>query len=241
MKKLLFVFSLTMVSTVYAGDTEKSVDSKTVVVAEKTEKSAANNEQLKAESKKKCSYIVDEADLILAETDEPNKVVRSTITRLFCELEAEGEGVSEERVRKLVEEIVIPSVGTQLMSQWVLGRNWKKLSREQKIEFIKLFKELLVRTYAGSLSQYIGMKITYMPFKQMTKSRKATVKLSIARDGASEVPLAFKLRRLKDGSWKVYDALVDGISLVANYRTTFNSIIQKDGVDALFKKLKSGE
>ncbi len=186
-----------------------------------------------------CKYTFDVTELLPGETDRPNVIVRTSITKLFCAIEAEGKDVPIERVKVLVEEIVIPSVGTEIMSRWVLGKNWRKLKKSQKREFISLFKGLLVRTYAGSLSKYVGFKVTYLPYKHEVKAKKANVKLAIERADGPEIPLAFKLRKDRDGKWKVYDALVDGISLVANYRTTFGSIIKKKGVNVLLDKLRN--
>ena len=176
------------------------------------------------------------------ETALPNVVVHSSITRLFDAVKAENEksgAISVDKVRELVEDIVMPNVDEQVMSRWVVGKHWRKMSKAQKKEFIGLFKDLLIRTYASSLSEYVYYKINFFPFKHKATKKKATVKMEIERTEGPAVPIQFKLRKSKKGDWKVYDVLVDGISLVANYRSTFASIIKKDGVEGVLKKLRS--
>ncbi len=179
-------------------------------------------------------------------TTLPNEVVKTTVDSLFDAIRKEktandGKELPSERVKELVEDLVIPSVDFVVMSRWVVGKYWRKMTKPQKKEFTLLFRELLIKTYAGSLPEFVDYKINYFPYKHDIKAKKASIRMEIDRTDGPKVPIAFKLRKNKKGVWKVYDVLVDGISLVANYRTTFSSIAKKKGVSALIKKLKSGE
>ena len=181
-----------------------------------------------------------------AQTVMPNQVVKTTVNSLFDAIKKEraandGKDLSSERVKELVEELVIPSVDFVVMSRWVVGKYWRKMSKEQKKEFTLLFRELLIKTYAGSLPEFVDYEINYFPYKHNIKSKKASIRMEIDRTEGPKVPIAFKLRKNKKKEWKVYDVLVDGISLIANYRTTFSSIAKKKGVSGLIDKLKSGE
>ncbi len=191
----------------------------------------------------------DKAERIVSETQEttmPNQIVQSTIDALFNTIRKEKteKNINElpnDRVKELVGEIVIPSVDFVVMSRWVVGKYWRKMTKEQKKEFTLLFKELLIKTYAGSLSEFVDYKINYFPYKHDVKAKKVSVRMEIERTEGPEIPLSFKLRKNKKNQWKVYDVLIDGISLIANYRTTFSSIIRKKGVSAFIDKLKSGQ
>ncbi len=191
----------------------------------------------------------DKVEKIVAETQEttlPNQIVQSTIDALFNtirreETEKNIEDLPSERMKELVDEIVIPSVDFVVMSRWVVGKYWRKMTKSQKKEFTLLFKQLLIKTYAGSLSEFVDYKINYFPYKHDIKAKKVSVRMEIERTEGPEIPLAFKLRKNKKNQWKVYDVLIDGISLIANYRTTFSSIIKKKGVSALIDKLNSGQ
>lgn len=179
------------------------------------------------------------------ETTMPNQIIQSTIDALFNTIRKEkAENKVEElpnaRVKELVEEIVMPSVDFIVMSRWVVGKYWRKMTNAQKKEFTLLFKGLLIKTYAGSLSEFVDYKINYFPYKHDVKAKKVSVRMEIERTEGPEIPLVFKLRKNKKKQWKVYDVLIDGISLIANYRTTFSSIAKKKGVPALIDKLKLG-
>ncbi len=185
-------------------------------------------------------------DKAAAQTKMPNEIVKTTIDSLFEAIKKEraandGKELPSERVKELVEEMVIPSVDFVVMSRWVVGKYWRKMSKEQKKEFTLLFRDLLIKTYAGSLPEFVDYKINYFPYKHDIKSKKVSIRMEIERTEGPKVPIAFKLRKNKKKEWKVYDILVDGISLIANYRTTFSSIAKKKGVSGLIDKLKSGE
>jgi phospholipid transport system substrate-binding protein len=174
------------------------------------------------------------------ETSLPNVMVETAIVRMFDAVKAENEQngeISVERVRELVEDIVMPIIDEQMMSQWVLGRNWTQMTPAQRKEFIHLFKDLLIRTYASALSDYVYFKTQFFPFKHDANAKKVTVRMEIARTDGSAIPFQFRLRNSRDG-WKVYDALVDGISLVQNYRTTFADMIRSSGVEGMLKRLR---
>ncbi|THB73980.1 MAG: ABC transporter substrate-binding protein [Gammaproteobacteria bacterium] len=180
------------------------------------------------------------------QTAMPNELVRTTVDSLFDAIkkeraENEGKDLPSSRVKELVEELVIPSVDFVVMSRWVVGKYWRKMSKEQKKEFTLLFRDLLIKTYAGSLPEFVDYKVNYFPYKHDAKSKKVSIRMEIERTDGPKVPIAFKLRKNKKSLWKVYDILVDGISLIANYRTTFSSIAKKKGVSGLIDKLKTGE
>ncbi len=180
------------------------------------------------------------------QTVMPNVVVKTTIESLFDAIKKEraandGKDLPSERVKELVDELVIPSVDFVVMSRWVVGKYWRKMNKEQKKEFTLLFRELLIKTYAGSLPEFVDYEINYFPYKHEAKAKKASIRMEIERTEGPKVPLVFKLRKNKKAEWKVYDVLVDGISLIANYRTTFASIAKKKGVGGLIDNLKSEE
>ena len=100
------------------------------------------------------------------------------------------------------------------------------------------FRQLLVRVYAKALLNYSGQKIRYLPLRAGRRAGEVTVHTEVREAGGPPIPVNYRLY-LKNGAWKVYDISIDGISLVANYRSSFAAEIRRKGVDSLIETLKA--
>ena len=123
------------------------------------------------------------------------------------------------------------------MARLVLGRFWRSASLDQQQQFIDEFKTLLVRTYATALFEYTGQKIVYKPMRIKDGEGRAVVRTEIQPADGPAIPLHYTLARGDDGTWRVYDIRIDGISLVTNYRSTYSRAIQRQGMDGLISSL----
>ncbi len=122
------------------------------------------------------------------------------------------------------------------MSRRSLGANWKKLTAEQRKEFAGLFATLLENTYAGKIESYNNEKILYG--KEQIDGSYAEVDTKVVTAKHDEYTLNYRL--LKEGNkWMVYDVVIEGVSLISNYRTQFNKIMNEQGYKELVKKLKT--
>jgi phospholipid transport system substrate-binding protein len=122
------------------------------------------------------------------------------------------------------------------LSKRTLGREWKKLSAEQKKEFVGLFRQLLQGVYADRLLAYTDQKVVFDTEKTLKKGR-AEVQSHIVLSDGRKVPIFYRLTD-KSGQWKVYDLIIEGVSLVKNYRTQFRQIIAKDSPEKLLEILR---
>ena len=121
------------------------------------------------------------------------------------------------------------------MAKRSLGQNWKELTPAQQKEFVDLFATLLENSYAGKIESYNNEKIVYL--KEVVDGDYAEVKSRIITTKRDEFSLDYRL--LRDGErWKVYDVVIEGVSLVSNYRSQFNKIIKAHGYPELVKKMK---
>ena len=137
-------------------------------------------------------------------------------------------------VRKIAEEIFdYPDT-----AQRALGPHWNPRTPQERQEFTRLFAELLDRAYIGKIELYQGEKVRYVG--DTINGDDATVKTRIITKKGSEVPVDYRLHS-KDGRWLVYDVIIEGVSLVSNYRTQFNKIVQTESYQALVQKLKAKE
>jgi len=138
----------------------------------------------------------------------------------------------------------VAELGTQIekvfdfteLSKRTLGRDWKKMSAEQQTEFVKLFKELLQGVYANQLLSYSDQKVIFEK-ETMLKKGRAEVQSFLQTSDGKKIPLFYRLTD-KSGSWKVYDVIIEGVSMVKNYRTQFRKILAKDSPDKLLEILR---
>ena len=122
------------------------------------------------------------------------------------------------------------------LSKRTLGREWKKMSAEQQKEFVKLFKQLLQGVYADRLLAYSDQKVVFEK-ELMLKKGRAEVQSYILTSDGNKIPLFYRLSD-KSGSWKTYDIIIEGVSMVKNYRTQFKQILAKDSPDKLIEILR---
>jgi len=170
--------------------------------------------------------------------DSPEAVVKDTTEKVLAALKDHQAEVkaNPQAVMPLVRDIVLPQFDFVLMSKLVLARNWRDASPEQQQRFVEEFRDLLIRTYGTSLSQYSGQKVNYLPNQPSPQPDRATVRTEIVQPSGPAIPVVYQLRQGKDG-WKVFDVVIEGVSLVQNYRSTFNSEIQQGGIEGLITKL----
>lgn len=163
---------------------------------------------------------------------EVNKIVATIRTPGFKELPREKQ-ISD------IRQIINGVFDYTELSKRTLGRGWKKFSADQKGKFIALFSELLENTYADRVLAYTDEKIDFGNETALKKNRVEVKSTIITKDNKS-VPLNYRMIQ-KEGSWRVYDVVIEGISLVQNYRSQFREILSKkspqDLIDTLEKKV----
>ena len=121
------------------------------------------------------------------------------------------------------------------LSRRTLSRNWKKLTTEQRQEFTDLFSKLLGIVYINRLLEYTNEKVVFGKEKMLSKN-KAEVQSKIVTS-SKEILIHYRLI-LKNGTWRVYDVLIEGISLIRNYRSQFKKILTKQTPEELLKMLR---
>ena len=134
-------------------------------------------------------------------------------------------------------ELVIPRFDIVLLSKITLGKStWTSISENQRNRFIESFKSLMVRTYMKSLTVFDGEKIKFLPYVQGKRIDVAKVK-SVYMMSDGDLPVNYRLKKNDNGNWKVFDIIIDGISLLKNYRTDFQNHVKNNGIESLIKKL----
>jgi phospholipid transport system substrate-binding protein len=168
----------------------------------------------------------------------PDALVRKSIDEVVALIKADKDlqGGNPKKLHDLVEEKVLPHFDFTRMTRLAVGRNWAQASGEQRDALTREFRTLLVRTYSTSLSQYRNQTIDVKPAKIAAQDKETVVKTVVIQPGGPPIPIDYAMER-QDKGWKVFDVMVDGVSLVTTYRGSFNDQIQKAGIDGLVKTL----
>lgn len=169
---------------------------------------------------------------------EPTDQVKKTIDGVINILKDEGlkSPQNQDKRRRLLKELIYKRFDFEEMGKRSLGIHWTKRSPEEKKEFIPLFSDLLERSYINRIESYRDEKIIYVD--ESIDNGYAIVKTKVVSKSNIETPIDYRLMR-KDSDWFVYDVIIEGVSLVNNYRTQFNKIINSESYEGLIKRMKS--
>ncbi|MFP4244054.1 MAG: phospholipid-binding protein MlaC [Ectothiorhodospira sp.] len=178
-----------------------------------------------------------------APDQDPVDLVESTADRVLSELREDPERTREdpEFLYDLVDEIILPMIDFQGMSRLILARHWRTATPEQREAFTDAFRDMLVRTYTQQMAEHMDKEIRVLSNRSFQDDRMAAVATEIVMgEGESNIPVTYRLRPV-DGQWKVFDLEVEGLSFITNFRTTFGAEVEKEGLDALIRRLEQGD
>jgi phospholipid transport system substrate-binding protein len=172
----------------------------------------------------------------LAQDTPPDALVKK-VTLEVVELITKEKG-NRAKIVSVIEEKVLPHFNFTAMTALAVGQNWGKASPEQKKRLTEEFRTLLVRTYASALAAYSEQKFDFRPLRAKPTDTDVTVNVRVLQPGGQPVTLDYSMEKTANG-WKVYDVMVGGVSLVANYRTEFANAVRSSGIDGLIKDLQT--
>jgi len=163
---------------------------------------------------------------------EPLTEVQSTVDEVLTLLR--NKSLAHEARRQKLREVIRPTFDFEVMSQWVLGTNWRKASAAERERFIELFTDLLEATYIGKIESYTDERVDYIG--QKLEGERAEVE-TLVKTASVDIPIRYKLFS-KGGQWLVYDVVIEEVSLVRNYRSTYDEIVRKEGFAGLFSRME---
>ena len=167
----------------------------------------------------------------------PADRVRETVDKLLTILKdprLKGESKKTERREKL-KEVINQRFDFTEMARRSLGPEWRRRSAEEQNEFVKLFADLLEQAYLEKIESYNGEKVRYL--KEREDNTNAEVSTKVVDNRGQEFSLDYRLHKV-NGDWKVYDVVIEDISLVNNYRSQFNRVLAKGSFEELLTRLK---
>lgn len=180
------------------------------------------------------------ATSVVAEEKTPEQIVEETSTELLKIINEQSDRIKNEEgyVNQVINDLILPYIDLQSMGKLILGKHWKTASDEQRNQFIQEFKSMLIRTYAKSVADYGHAKVIVFPPKGEQKGKRHRVKSHLDLGSGTPLQVDYVFRR-KDDAWKVFDLVVDGLSLIKNFRTSFSQEISETSLDALIQRLAS--
>jgi phospholipid transport system substrate-binding protein len=166
----------------------------------------------------------------------PDELVRTTSREVIEILKQDKEARTGRKLLELVDAKVLPHFDFTRMTRLAVGKNWRAATPEQQQSLVREFRTLLVRTYSTALATYKDETIEIRPLKLNAGDTEVTVRTRVLQSGGQPVQIDYAMEKKADG-WKVFDVTVAGVSLVTNYRSTFDRQIAESGIDGLIRSL----
>ncbi|MEY4454230.1 MAG: hypothetical protein RI951_824 [Pseudomonadota bacterium] len=170
--------------------------------------------------------------------EAPDLFVKKTADEIFEILKTDKDlkAGNKEKAYKITEEKILPYFDFERISKLVLGKAYPAATKEEQEAFKKEFRTMLVKTYGSALLKFKDQTLSYKPTRFEPTDEEVLVKTEILQPGAPPLPIDYMLE--KDGnSWKVFDIIIEGVSLVTNYRGQFGNEIRQNGMASLISKL----
>lgn len=173
----------------------------------------------------------------------PDVAVKDTTDKMRALITANHAAYAADKTKfyAVVDQVLVPRFDVQGIAKLVLGRNWKAATPEQRTRFTSAFKNSLIRNYADALLEnYDSVDAKFQPLRLAGGETDVTVKAELTRKVGKPISVGFSMQ-LVDNDWKVYDVILENLSLVTNFRSQFNEEIKKNGLEALIVRVETGE
>ncbi len=170
--------------------------------------------------------------LLAAEFLTPTEQIKQSVDKIITILEDETLG--REQRWEGISAIINDRFDFRSMSQSVLATNWQRATPEERERFVEFFSQYLEETYRTKIEAYSNQEVVYL--KETINGKRAVVE-TVIKTEAIEIPINYKLKN-NDGEWFSYDVVIEGVSLVNNYRSTFAAIVKNDGMDGLLNDIQ---
>jgi phospholipid transport system substrate-binding protein len=170
----------------------------------------------------------------------PDGLVQTVTDEILNVLRNDRETIRKDpqQLISLMERIIVPHVDIRFMGREVLGKYWKRASEEQRARFLAAFKQMLIDDYAAVFRHYSNESVELLPMHAGARKDNTLVSAIVNKPGGQRVRVDYRLHRDKAG-WRIYDVEIDGISLLLNFRNTFNDQLQRETLDALIANIEN--
>jgi len=171
---------------------------------------------------------------------DPHALIKQVSERTFARFRQDRSLIEKDinHLKVIIAQELMPYIHHKYSAAKVLGKNRKKLSKQEFAQFSEVFKEYLILTYANVFTLYDQQKVIYAGANKAPKGRITSVRVSIIDDDRPPIKIDFKLiKSKKTGDWNAFDMIAEGVSMVASKQGEFNAVIRKHGVAYLMEQL----
>lgn len=174
-------------------------------------------------------------------SDNPYLLVKNVATKTFARIKQNQDEIKAdpEMLRTIMEEELVPHIDYKFAAFMVLGKHFKSVPREKMGEYISVFRQYLITTYAVAMGYYDNQTVIFEPESNFEGQKSVTVRAVVQDPERPEIKIAFKVRKdSKTNEWKAYDMVAEGISMLNSKRSEFESILRQDGIDAVIALMR---
>lgn len=175
-----------------------------------------------------CVGVFSSSNVLAADLAEPQTAIEDASNKLKQRMQEPGFTHDFNKITAFVNDVIYPHIDFDLISSLVLGKMWKDATPSEKDSFKKEFQILLIRTYSRAFVEFKDWSVRFLPINMEEDERKVVVKTEILQPGLQPIAVNYRMVNAK-GHWKVYDIMIEGVSLVTNYRTSFKNEVERSG------------
>ena len=175
---------------------------------------------------------------LAAAVTDAEEFVRRTTEQLVAEIKPKARQFETEpaAVYSVVERVMSEHIDLERMARWILGKHWARATPAQRDAFLAEFKKILIRTYSRPFVDYLVRPLSFLPARPRSEDDVA-VPIQVSMTAGQTVSVQFDMHP-QASTWKIHDVSVDGVSLVASYRTSYTALANKSGMDGLLEKMR---
>ncbi|GAC24612.1 probable phospholipid-binding protein mlaC [Paraglaciecola mesophila KMM 241] len=176
-----------------------------------------------------------------AEETNPYKLLEDVASETFARIKDQHADIQKnpEILRDIIEQDLLPYIDYNFAALKVLGKHFRTVPKDKIPEFIQVFRQYLITTYALALTYYNGQEVVFQPLRDEPEDKTATVRAVVKEDGRPDIKISFKLRKnTKTNEWKAYDMVAEGISLLSSKQSEYESILRQDGIQKVIDIMK---
>ncbi|MDR8522313.1 MlaC/ttg2D family ABC transporter substrate-binding protein [Shewanella fidelis] len=169
----------------------------------------------------------------------PYTLVEQVANKTFARFEQDKQLIADnpDHLKVIVAEELMPYIDYKYASYKVLGQYLRDTSKDQRNRFVEAFKGYLISTYAQAFTEYTDQKVEYGKAQDFSGEKFTNVYVQVVEQGRPPIKLQFKARRLKDGSWKAFDLVAEGVSLLSSKQSEITNLVRQQGIESVIEML----
>jgi phospholipid transport system substrate-binding protein len=174
------------------------------------------------------------------DSSDPYKLVHSVAAKTFDRIKNEQQTIKQdpEQLRLIMEQELLPYIDYRFSAFMVLGKHFKSVPKENLDEYVQVFREYLITSYAIAMGYYDNQTVEFEPVGSVDNKKTVTVRAVVKDTDRPDIKIAFKVRKSRSDDWKAYDMVAEGISLLSSKRSEFESILHQDGIQKVIEIMR---